>query len=214
MAKKWLKKITPSPKKFTPGFVKKSETLTKLSQANLAQNMLQTQSAVSKAGSLAPKDVRPILREQHELLTTPFSKTSAMILERNSLPTDDPERERLTAQINASTLRRGKVGIAVGGTVVGGVAGAAITKGGDVLTRVNPGPGDGLGQSDTLPNHWPDVQDQMYRRYPMGAPSAQTRAPNSGAPKGGLVSSIVGAVWKVLVPPARREGPYSNGRGY
>lgn len=206
MAKKWLKKITPNPKKFTPQFVKKSETLTKLSQANIAQHIVQTQSAVAKADSLAPKDIRPILREQHELLTTPFSKTSAMILERNNLPHDDPERARLTAQINAKTLNRGKLGIAVAGTVVGGVAGTAISKGGDILTRVNPGPGDGLGQADTLPNYWPDVQDQMYSRYPIGAPAAQVRTPNRGAPQGGIVSSIVGALWKILVPPARREG--------
>ena len=206
MAKKWLKKITPNPKKFTPQFVKKSETLTKLSQANIAQHIVQTQSAVAKADSLAPKDIRPILREQHELLTTPFSKTSAMILERNNLPHDDPERARLTAQINAKTLHRGKLGIAVAGTVVGGVAGTAISKGGDILTRVNPGPGEGLGQADTLPNYWPDVQDQMYSRYPIGAPSAQVRTPNRGAPQGGIISSIVGALWKILVPPARREG--------
>lgn len=204
MAKKWLKKITPNPKKFTPEFVKKSETLTKLSNANLAQHIVQTQSAVSKADSLKPKDIRPILREQHELLTTPFSKTSAMIIERNNLPHDDPERARLTAQINAKTLHRGKVGIAVGGTVVGGVAGTAIAKGGDALTRVNPEPGDGLGQADTLPQYWPDVQDQMYRRYPLNAPDSQMRAPNKGAPQGGIISSIVGGLWKLLVPQPRR----------
>ena len=195
MAKKWLKKITPNPKKFTPQFVKKSETLTKLSNLNIAQHIVQTQSAVSKAESLKPKDIRPILREQHELFTTPFSKTSAMILERNRLAADDPERARLTAQINAKTLHRGKLGIAVAGTVVGGVAGTAIAKGGDALTRVNPEPGDGLGQADTLPNYWPDVQAQMYSRYPNGAPAAQLRAPNSGAPKGGIISSIVGALY-------------------
>lgn len=207
MAKKWLKKITPNPKKFTPQFVKKSETLTKLSNLNIAQHIVQTQSAVSKAESLKPKDIRPILREQHELFTTPFSKTSAMILERNRLAADDPERARLTAQINAKTLHRGKLGIAVAGTVVGGVAGTAIAKGGDALTRVNPEPGDGLGQADTLPNYWPDVQAQMYSRYPNGAPAAQLRAPNSGAPKGGIISSIVGALYKILVPPARRAEP-------
>lgn len=202
--KKLLKKLTPSPQKFTPQFVKESETLTKLSQANLAQHVLQTQSAVARADSLAPKDVRPILREQHELFTTPFSKTSAMIIERNNLPMDDPERARLTAQINAKTLQRGKVGIAVGGTVVGGVGGAAIGKGGAILTRENPPPGEGLGQADTLPRYWPTPWNQMYSREPVGAPSSQLRTQNTGAPTGGIISAVVGALWKLLVPP--RQG--------
>lgn len=213
--KKLLKKITPNTDKLTPQFVKKSETLTNLSSANIAFSNMQFADKVASAPSLKPKDIRPLLREKHELNTTPFGKTSKLIYRRDQLDPGDPERERLTAQINASTLRRGKVGIAVGGTVVGGVGGKAISAVGGAATRENPTPNEAADnmypQAATWrdPNGYPDPWEQMYSRNPQGIPIANRRTLNASAPNGGgLISKVVGALWSFLVP--KKQGTSVN----
>lgn len=204
MAKKWLKKITPRTDKLTPQFVKKSETLSNLSNANIAFSNMKFAEKVADAPSLKPKDIRPLLREKHELNTTPGSKTSKLIYRRDQLAEGDPERDRLTAQINAATLRRGKVGIAVGGTVVGGAAGAAIKAGGSAVTRENPAAGEHPENPvDTWPDPRaaPDVQKQMYARRPYGVPIANQRGLDMRAPNGGgVIGKVVSVLWSILVP--------------
>jgi len=197
--KKLVKRLAPSPKKLTPEFVKKSETLTKLSNASIAHRSIRQNSSIAKAPNWGDtKAMRANLREQHELQTTPGSKTSSMIRQRDALPADDPERARLTAQINASTLQRGKLGIAVGGTVVGGVAGKAITTGGSLATRENPQPGSGAGQADTLRRYYPSTMELMYSQNPAGAPLSQTRG--GVAANGGVLAKVVNVIWQLLVP--------------
>src|SRR4030065_528278 len=143
--KKFIKRLAPSPKKLTPKFVQKSEVLTKLSSASIAHRSIRQNSSIARAKDWGDtKAMRANLREQHELQTSPSSRTSEQIRVRDKMAQGE-ERARLTAQINAATLSRGKVGIAVGGTVVGGVAGQAITKGGAIITRENPTPGSGAG---------------------------------------------------------------------
>jgi len=202
--KKLLKKVTPRTDKLTPQFVKKSETLSNLSNANIAFSNMKFAEKVADAPSLKPKDIRPLLREKHELNTTPGSKTSKLIYRRDQLPEGDPERERLTAQINAATLRRGKVGIAVGGTVVGGAAGAAIKAGGSAATRENPTPDN---HPENPVDTWPDprsapeIEKQMYARRPAGVPLANQRGLDMRAPNGGgVISKVVNVLWSILVP--------------
>lgn len=201
--KKLLKRATPRVDKLTPQFVKKSEALTKLSSANIAFSNMQFADNVAHAPSLKPADIRPLLREKHELNTTPGSKTSALIYRRDQLPIGDPERDRLTAQINSATLRRGRVGIAVGGTVVGGAGGAAIKAAGGAA-RDNPTPNNRPENPvDTWidPRFAPGVEYQMYSRRPVGVPLANQRGLDMRAPNGGgVISKVVGVLWSILVP--------------
>lgn len=216
--KKLLKRAAPSPKKLTPKFVAKNEKLSNAASANLVFRGIRQNSSIAKGDWKNTKQMRASLREQHELSTSPHSKTSKQIYQRNQLPEGDPERDRLTAQINASTLRRGRVGIAVGGTVVGGAAGAAIKAGGAAATRENPTPNDApYNMVDTWPDprFYPDPMQQMYSRYPDGAPFAQTRGRRPGGVVGGLLSSVIGLFHSLLVPPPRgaAAGPNSGTAG-
>lgn len=79
---------------------------------------------------------REALRRHHERTTSPGSQTNRDSYKADQLiylgktPEQRAEGERIRREVNASTLKRGMIGIAVGATVVGGAAGAAIGAGG------------------------------------------------------------------------------------
>ena len=207
--RKFLKRSAPSPKKLTPQFVAKSETLTKLGSASIMQRAVKQNSSIAKAESWSDtKAMRENLRAQHETQTTPGSRTSDKIRKRDRMP-PGAERDLLTEDINKETLKRGHVGIAVGAMAVGGTGGALIGAGGKALragdaaaaVRDNPAPGDAPFSSvDTWPDpsDLPDVSQQIYRQRPIGAPISQQRR------QPGLVSGLLGFFHRILVPaPAR-----------
>ena len=133
--KKILKRTAPNPKKLTPQFVKKSETLTKLSHSNIVYRSIYQNRSIATAPKWSDtRDMRARLRAEHELSTTPGSKTSSKIYHRDQMP-EGPERDALTAEINAATLKRGHVGIVVGSAVVGGAAGTAMGAAGGTLAK-------------------------------------------------------------------------------
>lgn len=133
--KKILKRIAPKPEKLTPKFVKKSEILTKLSHSNIVYRSIYQNRSIATAPKWSDtRDMRARLRAEHELSTTPGSKTSSKIYQRDQMP-EGPERDALTAEINAYTLKRGHVGIVVGAAAVGGAAGTAIGAGGGALAK-------------------------------------------------------------------------------
>jgi len=133
--KKILKKMAPNPAKLTPQFVKKSRVLSNASHANLAYRAVYQNYSIASAPKWSDTTaMRQSLRQEHELSTTPYSSTSKDIYERNQLPAG-AERDYLTDSINADTLKRGHVGIAVGAAAVGGAAGTAIGAGGSAVAK-------------------------------------------------------------------------------
>ena len=91
---------------------------------------------------------RAALRRHHERTTTPFSRTADKSYKADLyLESSDPNvravGQQLRAGVDASTLRRGKIGGVVGGLFAGGVAAKAIsagTAGGETGAAVNPYP--------------------------------------------------------------------------
>lgn len=137
--KKILKRTAPKSAKLTPQFVKKSKFLSNTAHANIVYKSVYLNERIATAPKWSDtKAMRAAVREEHELSTSPQSKTSNWIYERNQMVAG-PERDALTAKINASTLQRGTLGIAALGAVTGyaavgsAAAGAAARSGVDDL---------------------------------------------------------------------------------
>lgn len=159
-----------------------------------------------KGGNMADK--RAALRRKHFREFLPLSKTTRMSNEADALlgskdPTDVQRGVELRAQVDHKTMRHGQAGAAIGSLFVGGAVGSA-AKAAAAAVRANPQPGDATGDAaDTLPppGAVPDVQRQMYSQSPAGAPYAQQRTTDQRAANGGgIVSSLVSALWSILVP--------------
>lgn len=127
--KKLLKRAAPSSKKLTPQFVKDSKILSKSAHANLAYRAIYQNERIAKAPDWKDTEyMRTQLREEHELSTTPGSKTSNKIYERDRTPYG-PERDRLTAEINEATRRRGITGATFGLAFLGASSAANALRG-------------------------------------------------------------------------------------
>jgi hypothetical protein len=206
--KKLLKRSAPSPKKLTPKFVANSKLLSNGAHANLAFRAVYQNSSIAKAPDWGDtKAMRQNLRAEHELSTSPSSRTSDKIFRRDQLarstnPDEIAERERLTAEINAATLNRGKIGIAIGGTVVGGAAGSAIKAGGTVAGRTGM-------EINRIPSAFPQNDTLLYDGYSNGTALnlAGQQQPKPGLISG-FLSSVVGFLHAVLVPA--KSGGYET----
>ena len=228
MATNWKKKLKPSAKPFAKISSANTKIIEKVVPKKLqkpalrAANVLESSNLVKTsvdgfrgaAEARTGNQRRAALRRYHFNTFLPGDKrTKDLRTAETMINSDDvATRQRgyeLRDRVDSATLRHGRAGIAVAGTVVGGAVGGAggnvVSKAAAAGARDNPTPDDHpYNPVDTWPDpsRVPDVQEQMYRGRPVGAPGAQQRT-RQGANGGGLLSGIVNGLWNILVPKQR-----------
>lgn len=214
MASKFLKKLKPSAKPFkklakaNAQIIKRTVPKQFQKPALRATNVLLNSNVVKTSvetlnAQMSGGDGRAALRRYHFNTFLPFDKRTKDLRDAEvMIASGNPQTRQagfaLRARVDGATARHGRIGAAVGSLFVGGAAGGAV-KAAASATRANPTPAEAPFRSvDTWPdpNLVPDVQHQMYSRFPVGSPAWL----KTQQPRGGLVSFL----WRILVPAEKR----------